>query len=212
MNLAAVLCPWSLSWRSRLSWCTLLYLTSLRIPFRNLPYLDMIMLDYPAGDCDSIRGQWAAFEAMLAAKKTKSLAVSNFSPDQIKCLSAANTTGNVTDPAVNQMQYSVGSGSSTVVSDDTALGGIVTQAYSPLGSGSLIDDPDCTRIGKPYNKSSAQVALRWIVQRGAVFTTEASSLVHFQQDLDIFDFALSAADMEVLNKKTLARRTLLEEA
>eukprot|EP00041_Stephanoeca_diplocostata_P007447 m.105707 g.105707 ORF g.105707 m.105707 type:complete len:171 (-) comp16881_c0_seq3:2880-3392(-) len=130
MNLAAVLCPWSLSWRSRLSWCTLLYLTSLRIPFRNLPYLDMIMLDYPAGDCDSIRGQWAAFEAMLAAKKTKSLAVSNFSPDQIKCLSAANTTGNVTDPAVNQMQYSVGSGSSTVVSDDTALGGIVTQVRS----------------------------------------------------------------------------------
>lgn len=77
----------------------------------------------------------------------------------------------------------------------------VYQAYSPLGGGSLIDDPDCTRIGKPYNKSSAQVALRWIVQRGAVFTTEASSLEHFQQDLDIFDFELSAADMDVLNKK-----------
>ena len=48
--------------------------------------LDMIMLDYPAQDCDGIKGQWAAFEAMLKSGKTKSIAVSNFSPKQLDCI------------------------------------------------------------------------------------------------------------------------------
>ena len=46
----------------------------------------MIMLDYPASDCPSIRGQWAAFEDMLAKNGTHSIAVSNFSPDQLDCI------------------------------------------------------------------------------------------------------------------------------
>ena len=46
----------------------------------------MIMLDYPASDCPSIRGQWAAFEDMLAKNGTLSIAVSNFSPDQLDCI------------------------------------------------------------------------------------------------------------------------------
>ena len=46
----------------------------------------MIMLDYPASDCPSIQGQWAAFEDMLAKNGTHSIAVSNFSPDQLDCI------------------------------------------------------------------------------------------------------------------------------
>ena len=56
-------------------------------------------------------------------------------------------------------------------------------------------------IGKAHNKSSAQVALRWIIQRNATFTTSASTLQHFQQDLDIFDFELSEEEMKTLNWK-----------
>merc|ERR1719487_1014608 len=54
--------------------------------------LDMIMLDYPAGDCDSIQGQWEAFEDMMKAGKTRSIAVSNFSPTQLDCLINAKMT------------------------------------------------------------------------------------------------------------------------
>ena len=110
-----------------------------------VPYLDMIMLDYPAGDCASIQGQWLAFEDMLKSGKTRSIAVSNFSPQQLDCIVQNKSS---TAPAVNQMPYAVGSGSSTVVADNAKRGGILVQAYSPLQGGGLASDPDCVAIGK----------------------------------------------------------------
>jgi len=164
-----------------------------------LDYLDMIMLDYPSSSCENIVGQWMAFEEMLGSKTTLSIAVSNFSPDQLDCIIANKTS---TVPALNQMSYSVGHGSDTTVADDAKRGGIIVQAYSPLGSGGLADDADCTKIGKQYNKSSAQVALKWIAQRNATFSTNCGDQKQYmQEDLDIFDFHLSAADMQVLNAK-----------
>ena len=156
----------------------------------------MIMLDYPANDCPSIQGQWAAFEQMLHNKTTKSIAVSNFTPKQLSCIPS-----NATVPAVNQLPYSVGHGSDTSVMDNKNHGNILVQAYSPLGSGSILSDKDCIAFGKIYNKTSAQIALRWIIQRNASFTTSASSLIHFQEDLNIFDFELTMNQMKVLNAK-----------
>ena len=139
-------------------------------------------------------GQWAAFEAMLAAKKTKSIAISNFSPEQIACLKG------MTVPAVNQMPYSVGHGSDTTVADDAKLG-VLVQAYSPLAGGSLPSDADCLKIGASHGKSAAQVALRWIVQRNATFTTSASTAAYFAEDVSIFDFVLTDAEMATLDAK-----------
>ena len=119
-------------------------------------------------------------------------------PQQLACLPA-----NGTAPAVNQLPYSVGHGADTSVADNAKAGGITVQAYSPLGSGGVLSDPDCVSIGKAHNKSSAQVALRWILQRNATFTTSSSSLAHFQDDLAVFDFKLSAQEMATLNAKSL---------
>jgi diketogulonate reductase-like aldo/keto reductase len=163
-------------------------------------YLDMIMLDYPASDCPSIVGQWLAFEGMLKAGKTKSIAVSNFSPQQLDCIVSNKS---MTVPAVNQMPYSVGDASQTVVADNAKRGGILVQAYSPLQSGGLANDPDCVAIGKSHQKSGAQVALKWILQHNASFTTSASSAAFFAEDIALFDFTLSAAEMKRLDAKGL---------
>lgn len=160
----------------------------------DVEYLDQIMLDYPSGDCSSIQGQWAAFEDMLQERKTLSVAVSNFSPKQLDCIPP-----NATVPAVNQLPYSVGHGSDTAVVDNYKHGKIIVQAYSPLGSGSVLSDPGVISIGRAHNKTSAQVALRWILQRGATFTTSASTMEHFLEDLDIFNFELSSKEMKTLN-------------
>lgn len=161
--------------------------------------LDMIMLDYPASDCDSIQGQWEAFEDMLKANQTLSIAVSNFNPDQLDCLLKAK----MTTPAVNQVQYSViGSGSDTSVDDDMSRGGVIVQGYSPLSGGAVLGDPIVQAVANAHNKSAAQVGLRWILQRNATFTTSASSLEHFKEDLDIFDFSLTRAEMQKLDKLT----------
>lgn len=164
---------------------------------RSLPR-STVMLDYPAGDCPSIVGQWAAFEEMLAANKTRSIAVSNFSPTQLDCI-LANKTATV--PAVNQLPYSVGHGGDSSVSDDAKRGGTIVQAYSPLDSGSLASDPDCASIGKKHGKSAAQVALKWILQRNATFSTQTDSKQYFQEDIDLFDFELTTAEMAKLNAK-----------
>jgi len=162
----------------------------------NQTVLDMLMLDYPASeDCASIMGQWRAFEDIYSAKRVRVIAVSNFDTDQLRCITS-NATATV--PAVNQMQYSVGHGSDTVVADDSQLG-VMVQAYSPLGSGSLASDPMLKSIGASLGKSAAQVALRWILQRNATVATQSTHLEYLKQDMDVFGWQLSGADMAKLN-------------
>jgi len=166
-----------------------------------IDYLDQIMLDYPGPDCDSIQGQWSAFEEMHAQKLTKSISVSNFSSEQLDCVLKKATV----KPVVNQLPYSVAyhPGEDVIAANNKR--GLLVQAWAPLG-GSLGGKFDknvkiaCAKIGKNHgNKSYAQVALRWIVQTGGSFTTQSKNKDHFSEDLNIFDFELSDEEMTTLN-------------
>eukprot|EP00527_Entomoneis_sp_CCMP2396_P002566 CAMPEP_0198140840 /NCGR_PEP_ID=MMETSP1443-20131203/3929_1 /TAXON_ID=186043 /ORGANISM="Entomoneis sp., Strain CCMP2396" /LENGTH=372 /DNA_ID=CAMNT_0043803375 /DNA_START=121 /DNA_END=1239 /DNA_ORIENTATION=- len=172
----------------------------------NIDYLDQIMLDYPGPDSDSIRGQWAAFEAMYDQKLTKSLSVSNFSPGQLDCILLDPKT--TVKPVVNQLPYNVAyhpGATPTSAIQENAKRGILVQAWSPLGYSlggrfnSKIKD-QCAQIGKSYNKSWAQVALRWIIQNGASYTVQSKNSDHFAEDLDVFDFILTDRDMQTLDR------------
>merc|ERR1711865_1355025 len=79
-----------------------------------IDYLDMIMLDYPGRDCDSIRGQWSSFEDMAKQGLSKTLAVSNFSPAQLDCVLESCTV----KPTVNQLPYNVGYHTPNVVEEN----------------------------------------------------------------------------------------------
>jgi diketogulonate reductase-like aldo/keto reductase len=166
----------------------------------NIDYLDQILLDYPGPDCASICGQWKAFQEMHQQKLTKTLSVSNFSPLQLDCILKDSQTQ--IPPVLNQMPYSVAYHRSSITEHDQR--NILLQAWAPLGNslggrfnGSIRSQ--CATIGKSYSKSWAQVALRWIVQSGAAFTTESSNRDHMKQDLDIFDFTLSEEEMKLLS-------------
>lgn len=167
----------------------------------SIAYLDQIMLDYPGPDCESIRGQWRAFEDMQEQQYTKTLAVSNFSPLQLDCILSDPATR--IRPAVNQLPFSVAYHPSTVVADNRSRG-VLVQAWAPLG-GSLGGKFDsrikavCSRIGAKYNKSFAQVALRWTIQKGVAVCTQTKRKDHFVEDLNIFDFNLSDEDMVELD-------------
>lgn len=170
-----------------------------------LDQLDMLMLDYPAySGCDAILGQWQAFEELYAAGRVRTIAVSNFDETQLQCITAAANTS-LTVPSVNMLRFSVGDGSSTTVADNAKYG-IVVQAYSPLGSGQLIHDALCESIGEAHNKTAAQVALKWILQRNVTVATQSTSLSHLQEDMDLFDFTLSSNELEQLDKHTLSKR------
>jgi len=159
--------------------------------------LDMLMLDYPSSaGCDGIRGQWKAFQEFATAGKVKTLAVSNFDEGQIQCV--LNMPG-ATQPAVNQMKYNVGFGQNQGVVAENKHHGVVLQAYSPLGTGSVLKDPVLQQIGKKYGKSAAQVALRWLLHQGVAVNVASTNLEHLREDASVFDFDLDENDMSQLS-------------
>ena len=167
-----------------------------------IEYVDMIMLDYPGPDAESIRGQWKALEEMLGAGTTKSLAVSSFSPKELDVIAGTSKTM----PTVNQLPYGVGfngyyGGRATEIVAENRKRGVAVQAWSPLGKALKGRAREaCAEIGTKYGKSAAQVALRWIADAngGASFTTQTKSKEHFREDLDIFDFKLTPEEISVL--------------
>lgn len=164
-----------------------------------IDYIDQIMLDYPGTDFSSIKGQWASFEEMYDQKLVRTLAVSNFSPAQLDCVLSDCRV----KPVVNQLPYSVGYHPGSVVEENRKRG-VFLQAWAPLGGSlggrfSSSMKGSCAQIGRKYDKSFAQVALRWIVQTGAGFTTQSKKKEHFVEDLDIFDFELTAEEMATLS-------------
>lgn len=170
--------------------------------YGDIEYLDQIMLDYPGPDAVSIQGQWKALEDMHQQGKVKSLSVSNFTPKQLDAvLEIARVR-----PVVNQLPFSVAyhpNNQQQVIAENSARG-VVVQAWAPLGKslGGRFNASirnQCATIGRNYNKTWAQVALRWILQKGATFTTQSQNPEHFAQDLDLFDFTLSDQDMALLD-------------
>jgi len=164
-----------------------------------IDHLDMIMLDYPGPDSASIRGQWRAFEQMKSEGTVDDLAVSNFSAPQLD--SILGDPDAKFRPTVNQLPFSLAY-HPTGLLEYNAERGIHVQSWSPLSRVLGKYGKDLAAIGKKYNKSAAQVGLRWIVQSGASFTTQTKSMSHFEEDLNVFDFELSKEDFDQLLKIT----------
>ena len=112
-------------------------------------------------------------------------------------------------PVVNQCGFSIGGHNDSKFGRDFGTldkcreKKITYSAYSPLGGLSGVDvlsNPKVVAVGKAHNKSSAQVALRWVTQQGVVAVTASTKASHLAGDLDIFDFTLSQEEMASLTK------------
>ena len=125
-----------------------------------------------------------------------SLAVSNFSPEQLDSIYI--NTG-ATQPTVNQLPYSISYHPRNILEYNKERG-ILVQSWSPLSRTLPKYKSILSSIGKKYNKSAAQVGLRWIVQNGASFCTQSKSRNHFEEDLNVFDFTLSDQEMNQLSQ------------
>ena len=136
--------------------------------------LEMLMLDYPSSSgCDGIDGQWSALTSLYHDKKVKSIGVSNFGAAELECLfPKSRDAAAVVPPAANQLRVFVGHISETDLARNAAHG-IIVQAYSPLGSGSITHDPLLAKIGAAHGgKSAAQVALRYLLQKNVTIATQ----------------------------------------
>jgi 2,5-diketo-D-gluconate reductase A len=155
-------------------------------------YLDLYLIHRPRGD---VKGSWKAMEELYEAGKIKAIGVSNFLPEQLDELNSYARM----EPVVNQIEthvffqerisYPYLKGSNTQI-----------EAWSPFAAGrnDIFTNPVIAGIGKKYNKSIAQVCLRWHYQRGVVAIPRSSQKEHMIENLDIFDFELSEDDMNTL--------------
>jgi len=171
--------------------------------FRDLDVgkLDMIMLDYPGPDAESIQGQWRGLENMRKDGGVTSLAVSNFSPQQLDVV--LKSPGG--KPTVNQLPLGVGykTKQNAELLRENKKRSVLVQAWSPLRVLSSDALSACAAVGKQYGKTPQQIALKWILAKGATYTCQTTSRQHFQEDIDVFDFELSAKDLAFLDGENL---------
>lgn len=166
----------------------------------NTEYLDLMLIHAPGlpgplGGCDDT---WAVLEEYQTQGKLKSIGVSNWGTKQFNGLKYT------IPPAVNQIEFNVYSHDDGIASFCAARN-ITIEAYSPLGDParshtSVFSDPVVTGIGKKHNVSAAQVALKWVLQKGHVLTFLSSNKDHQANDADLFAFSLMDEDLAQLDK------------
>lgn len=152
-------------------------------------YIDLMLLHQPF--CDRY-GAYRAMEEAYKEGKLRAIGVSNFYPDHF--IDLASNVEIV--PAVNQVETHVFdqqiAAQKYMQEFDTHI-----MAWAPLAEGrnGFFTNPVLETIGKKYGKSVAQVALRWLLQRGVIIIPKSTHIERMQQNIDIFDFELSAEDM-----------------
>lgn len=158
-----------------------------------LDYVDLYLIHRPRGD---IRGTWKAMEELYEEGKIRAIGVSNFEPDQLEeLISYAKIKPMVNQIEINPFfqQYETQEAMQKLE--------IQTEAWSPFAQGrnSLFSNETLAAIGKKYNKTNAQVTLRWLIQRGIVTIPRTSDRNYMIENLDIFDFELDESDMKLIS-------------
>jgi 2,5-diketo-D-gluconate reductase A len=162
----------------------------------NSDYVDLFLIHWPlpmlyGGDFVST---WKVLEEFAKDGRARSIGVSNFQPPHLDRL--ADETDTV--PAVNQIEVHPYFTNETV----RAYGrdhGIVTEAWSPIAQGEVLDDPVINRIANARGKSPAQVVLRWHIQRGDIVFPKSISPERMKSNFEIFDFDLDGSDMDAIS-------------
>ena len=159
-------------------------------------YLDLCLLHQPFSD---YYGAYRALEDLYAEGKIKAIGVSNFYPDRLTdiCMFDRKVI-----PAVNQVEVNPFN-AQWCAQENMEKYGVKMEAWAPFGEGrnNLFTNETLVSIGKKYNKSSAQVMLRWLIQRGVIVACKSTHIERMQENINVFDFELTEEDMNYI--KTL---------
>jgi len=182
-----------------------------------LDYVDLYLIHYPVRER---RESWRALEALRAEGKARSIGVSNFTIRHLTELLAETKIV----PAVNQVEFHPYLYQRDLL-DFCAGEGIVIEAYSPLTKGVRLKDPKLVAVARKYSKvepqqatpwsrlplldrlsrvseikSPAQILIRWALQHELVVIPKSANRRRIFEDADVFDFEISAEDMEILDR------------
>ena len=159
-------------------------------------YVDLFLIHWPLPtryDGDFV-STWKTLEEFQRDGRARSIGVSNFQIDHLEQLAAETDTV----PAVNQIEahpYFT----NDAVREYGQEHGIVTEAWSPIAQGGVLEDSTITQIADNVSKTPAQVVLRWHIQRGDIIFPKSVTPSRMQENFELFDFELGSDDMDAIS-------------
>lgn len=157
----------------------------------DVDYVDLYLVHWPGGGAT---WAWPGMEAALSRSYARAIGVSNFDVDELDQVMADATVA----PAVDQVLFNP-SAYRRALLDACNDRGVALEAYSPLGTGALLDDPVVADVADGHGRTPAQVLLRWCVQRGIPVLGKSTHRDRIAENAQVFDFELSGRDMERLD-------------
>lgn len=165
-----------------------------------LEYLDLYLIHWPASysqfkNWEEInQDTWRAFETLYSEGLVKSIGVSNFYVSHLESLFKNAQV----QPMVNQIEIHPGQNQKEVT-DFCRQHQIAVEAWSPLGTGRLLQNEILAEIASRYGKSVAQICIRWSLQNGWIPLPKSITPERIKQNFDVFDFEISKDDMDIIN-------------
>lgn len=164
--------------------------------------VDLYLVHWPTPARDLYLDSWRALIRLREEGRARSIGVSNFHDAHLRRI--IDETGVI--PAINQIELHPWLPQTQLRDIDARLG-IKTEAWSPLGSGQLIDNPVIGEVAAKHGKTPAQVMVRWSLQLGNIVLPKSVTPARIQQNIDVFDFVLDDADMAAIATLESGRRT-----
>ncbi|MGU3650507.1 aldo/keto reductase [Mycolicibacterium sp. A43C] len=156
-------------------------------------YLDLYLIHWPGGDTGKYVDSWGGLLRVREDKLATSIGVANFTPEDLTNIIDLSYVA----PAVNQIELHP----QLVQTEQRAAHAehnIVTEAYSPLGVGKLLDNPTVTAVAAQYDKTPAQVLIRWNLQLGNVVIPRSAKPERIAENFDVLDFELAEEHLAAL--------------
>ena len=156
-----------------------------------LDYLDLYLIHWPVPTHDRFVETWKAFIELRDEGLVRAIGVSNFEPGHLRRV--IEETGET--PAVNQVELHPYYQQVGLRREHDELG-IVTEAWSPLAQGAVLDEPVILEIADGHDRTTGQVVLRWQIQLGNIVIPKSVTPERIEQNFDVFGFELDEGEME----------------
>ncbi|MEA2285528.1 MAG: 2,5-diketo-D-gluconate reductase [Solirubrobacteraceae bacterium] len=167
-----------------------------------LGYVDLYLIHWPVPSRDRYVETWKAFIELQSEGGVREIGVSNFQPAHLQRV--IDETG--VTPTINQVELHPYLQQRELRTEHERLG-ILTEAWSPLAQGEVLDDPTITRIAEGHGKTPGQVVIRWHLQLGNVVIPKSVTPERIAQNFDVFGFELSDDDMAAIEALDRGHRT-----
>ena len=159
-----------------------------------LDRLDLYLIHWPTPAAGTYPDTWRALEKLSSEGRVRAIGVSNFEPEHLERLAVDATVV----PAVNQVELHPALQNRAVIAADESRG-IVTEAWSPLAQGAVLGEAPVVEISQRHGKTPAQIVLRWHLQQGRVVIPKSVTPARIAENIDVFDFELSADEMRAID-------------